>query len=137
MKIMEITAWNRILIEKLMAAYQVKNFLLWNPKVHYCIHNQKLDLILNYINLVHIFKHYFLKINFNINFPFIPGSPSILVQAVMLLTCIHRFPQSLYENTGIIPLNTSPSFPFISLQIPYSLSNLSFDTIYPEMLRYW
>jgi hypothetical protein len=57
------------------SASQEAPHLLWNLKVHYCVHKTlPLDPILNKMNPVHIFPSYFPKIQCNIIFPSMPRS---------------------------------------------------------------
>jgi hypothetical protein len=49
--------------------------LLWNPKVHYCVHNStSLIPILSHVNQIYYFSPYFLKIHSNIIIESTPGS---------------------------------------------------------------
>jgi hypothetical protein len=71
-----LSTWNRVL-EKLMfrSASQEITCLLWNPKIHCCVHKSPPPVtILTHINLVHIESLSFYKIHFNIVFPSMPRS---------------------------------------------------------------
>jgi hypothetical protein len=57
------------------SAGQEISCLLWNPTVHYCVHNNPpLVSILSQMNLVHTFMLNYFKNHFNINLPYMPMS---------------------------------------------------------------
>ena len=51
-------------------------YILWNPKVHYHVHNWPPVHILSQINSIHNLLNEFCKINFNIIHPSTPSHPS-------------------------------------------------------------
>jgi len=74
--IKNLTPCSRVLLENLNSnsASQEIPCLLWNPKVHYRVHNSPpLVPILTYLHPVHIFRPYFPKTRSNIIFPLRPG----------------------------------------------------------------
>ena len=77
--------------------------ILWNPKVYYSIHQRPPPvLILSQINPVHEFSVQFLKIYFNIIFPFVPKSS----KRSPSLTSAHQNPvsNSSLSNTCHMPV---------------------------------
>ena len=60
--------------DRFAASQEIPN-ILWNPKVHYCIHNCSLPvLVLRQLDPVHTPTSHFLKIHFNIILPSTPWS---------------------------------------------------------------
>ena len=67
-----ITQCSRVLLEKVTESPPI----LWNPKIHYRIHNSRPPVpILRQLDSVHIPTSHLLKIHLNIILPFTPGSP--------------------------------------------------------------
>ena len=72
-----LTPRSRVLLEKLtcFAASQEIPLILWNPKIHYHIHECPPPVpILNHLDPVHTPTSHFLKIHHNIILPSAPGS---------------------------------------------------------------
>jgi hypothetical protein len=68
-----ITPWSRVLLAKFdsYSASQENSLLLWNPKVHYRVHNSpSLVPILSQTHPVNTFQPYFPKIHFNVRIGF-------------------------------------------------------------------
>jgi len=114
--IISLTWWSRVIFKELIVTQLVKNsHLLWNPKVHCCVHKSlPLAPILSHIHPVYTFWPYFAKVYSDIIIPCMPslpsgffplGFPTKLLYACLISPMHATFPVHLillYLITGII-----------------------------------